>query len=116
MRHRKITPKLSRPVGHRRALLKNLANSLILYERIQTTEAKAKALKPYIEKMITRAKVDNLQNRRELLRVLPTKNAVKKIFEVLGPKYKDRAGGYVRIVKLEPRKGDGAKMAMIEFV
>lgn len=116
MRHRKTTLKLSRPLGHRKALLKNLANSLILYERIQTTEAKAKALKPYIEKMVTRAKVDNLHNRRELLKVLPTKNAVKKIFEVIGPKYKDRAGGYVRIVKLEPRKGDGAKMAMIEFV
>ncbi len=116
MRHRKTTPKLSRPSGHRRALLKNLANSLILYEHIQTTEAKAKVLKPYIEKMITRAKVDNLHNRRELLSALPTKNAVKKMFEVIGPKYKDRHGGYVRIIKLEPRKGDNAKMAVIEFV
>jgi len=116
MRHRKTTPKLGRPTAQRKALLKNLANSLILYEKITTTEAKAKALRPYLEKMITRAKVDNLHNRRELLKVLPTKNSVKKIFEVLGPKYKTRAGGYLRIIKLVPRKGDAAKMAVIEFV
>ncbi len=116
MRHRKTTPKLGRPAGQRRALLKNLANSLILYERIQTTEAKAKALKPYLEKMITRAKVDSLHNRRQLLKILPTKNAVKKMFEVIGPKYKNHQGGYLRITKLEPRQGDAAKMAIIEFV
>ena len=116
MRHRKTTPKLGRSAAQRRALLKNLANSLILYERIQTTEAKAKALKPYLEKMITRAKVDNLHNRRQLLKVLPTKNAVKKMFEVIGPKYQNRRGGYLRIVKLEPRQGDAAKMAVIKFV
>jgi len=116
MRHRKTTPKLGRPAAQRKALLKNLANSLILYEKITTTEAKAKALKPYLEKMVTRAKVDSLHNRRELLKVLPTKNAIKKIFEVLGPKYKTRSGGYLRIIKLEPRKGDAAEMAVIEFV
>lgn len=115
MRHRKTTLKLSRKVGHRKALLKNLANSLILYEKIETTEAKAKGLKPKIERMVNRAKVDTLHNRRELLKALPTKNAVRKMFEVIGPKYKERQGGYVRITKLEPRKGDGAKMAVIEF-
>lgn len=116
MRHQKTTPKLGRKTGPRRALLKNLANSLILYEKIETTEAKAKVLKPIVEKMITRVKKDNLHNRRDLLRKLPTKNAVKKLFEVLGPRYKERKGGYLRITKLEPRKGDGAKMAVIEFV
>lgn len=116
MRHRKTTKTLSRKIGPRKALLKNLANSLILYEKIKTTEVKAKTLKPKLERMVTRAKVDNLHNRRQLLKVLPTKNAVKKMFEVLGPKYKERKGGYLRITKLEPRKGDAAKMAIIEFV
>jgi large subunit ribosomal protein L17 len=116
MRHRKTIKTLSRKVGPRKALIKNLANSLILYEKIKTTEVKAKTLKPKVEKMITRAKLDNLHNRRELLKVLPTKNAVRKLFEILGPRYKDRKGGYLRITKLEPRKGDGARMAIIEFV
>lgn len=116
MRHQKTTKTLSRKVGPRKALLKNLANSLILYEKIRTTEVKAKTLKPKVEKMVTRAKVDSLHNRREILKTLPTKNAVKKLFEVIGPKYKERKGGYLRITKLEPRKGDGAKMAIIEFV
>lgn len=116
MRHQKVTQKLGRPRGHRIALLKNLANSLILYEQIKTTAAKAKILKPKVERLVTRAKVDNLHNRRQLLKVLPTKNGVKKLFEVLGPKYKERKGGYLRIIKLEPRQGDGAKMAIIKFV
>ena len=116
MRHQKTISKLGRPLAQRKALINNLANSLILYERIKTTEIKAKSLKPKLEKMITRAKVDSLHNRRQLLKVLPTKNAVRKLFEVLGPKYKNRQGGYLRITKLEPRKGDGAKMAIIEFV
>lgn len=116
MRHRKTIKKLGLSTAHRKALLKNLANSLILYEKIITTEAKAKALKAKMEKMITRAKVDNLHNRRLLLAKLPTKNSVKKLFEILGPKYRERHGGYLRIVKLNPRRGDAAKMAMIEFV
>lgn len=116
MRHRKTIKKLGLPTAHRKALLKNLANSLILYEKIITTEAKAKALKAKMEKMITRAKVDNLHNRRLLLAKLPTKNSVKKMLEILGPKYRERRGGYLRIVKLNPRRGDAAKMAMIEFV
>ncbi|OGG86994.1 50S ribosomal protein L17 [Candidatus Kuenenbacteria bacterium RIFCSPHIGHO2_02_FULL_39_13] len=116
MRHQKVRQKLGRPRGHRRALLKNLANSLILYEHIKTTEAKAKVLKPKVERLVTLAKVVDLHKRRQLLKVLPTRNAVKKLFEVLGPKYKERKGGYLRIIKLEPRQGDGAKMAVIEFV
>ncbi len=116
MRHQKKTIKLGRSKNHREALLKNLANSLVLYEKIKTTETKAKALKPVIERMVTRAKVDNLHNRRQLLRRLPTKNAVKKMFEVIGPMYKKRNGGYLRIVKLPPRQGDNARMAIIEFV
>jgi large subunit ribosomal protein L17 len=116
MRHQKKTKHFDRGVGPRRALYKNLANSLILYEKIKTTEAKAKAIKAKVERMITRAKVDSLHNRRELIKILPTKNAVKKLFEVLGPKYKERSGGYLRIIKTGPRQGDGAKMVVIEFV
>ena len=116
MRHQKKIKHLDRNAQQRKALLKNLANSLILYERIKTTEAKAKVLKPKVEKMITKAKKNDLQARRDLLQILPTKNAVKKLLEVYGPKYKDRQGGYLRIIKSEPRQGDGAKTAIIEFV
>jgi large subunit ribosomal protein L17 len=116
MRHRLNKKQLDRKTGPRKALIKNLVQSLVLYEKIKTTEAKAKVIKPIAEKMLTRAKVDSLHNRREIMRHLPTKNAMKKMFEVLGPRYKDRKGGYLRIVKLGERKGDGAKMAQIEFV
>lgn len=116
MHHRKTKKTLGRKTGPRKALLKNLLNSLILYEKIKTTKVKAKEIKPVMERMVTRAKVDNLHNRREALKKLPTKNAVKKLYEVLGPKYKNRAGGYLRIVKLGERKGDGAPIVIIEFV
>ena len=116
MRHQKTKRTLGRKTGPRKALIKNLLNSLILYEKIKTTEIKAKEIKPLMERIITRAKVDSLHNRREIMKKLPTKNSVKKLFEVLGPKYKDRKGGYLRIVKLGERKGDGAKICVIEFV
>lgn len=116
MRHQKTKKILGRKSGPRKALIKNLANSLILYEKIKTTEAKAKAIRPVLEKMVTRARNDTLQNRREIMKKLPTKNAVRKLFEVIGPRYKERKGGYLRIVKLGERKGDGARMAVIEFV
>lgn len=116
MRHQKKKKILNRKTSHRKALLKNLAQSLILYEKIKTTEAKAKVLRPIVEKLITKGKVNNLHNRRELKKFLPTKNAVDKVLEVLGPKYKDRPGGYTRIIKIGDRQGDGAKMAIIEFV
>jgi len=116
MRHRKTGRKLGREIGPRKALIKNLADSLVLYEKITTTEAKAKELRPYIEKLVTIAGDNNLTVRRRLIPKFTTQNAVKKMLEVYGPKYKERKGGYTRIVKLEPRKGDGAKMAQIEFV
>ena len=116
MKHQKTTKTLGRKKGPKKALLKNLANSLILYEKMKTTEIKAKVIKPLVEKMVTRAKKDNLANRREIMKFLPTQNAVKKLFEVIGPKYKERNGGYLRIVKIGERKGDGAKMAVLEFV
>jgi len=97
-------------------LLNNLLTQIIIYEKVKTTEAKAKAIKPLIEKIITRGKNDTLNNRRILLSRLPIKKATKKVFEVLGPRYKDRKGGYLRIIKLGVRKGDGAKIVQIEFV
>lgn len=116
MRHQNTKKKLNRDKDSRQALLRSMANSLVLYERIRTTEAKAKAIRPMIEKMITRAKDNSLHSRRELMKKLPTKEAVDKMLQVIGPKYKDRKGGYLRIVKTEPRQGDGAQMAIIELV
>lgn len=116
MRHRKKGVILGRKVGARRALIKNLASSLILYERIRTTEAKAKAVKSYVERLVTLAKNPSLANRRLLLRRLPTEGPVKKLLEVLGPRYRERRGGYVRIMRLGLRVGDRAREAIIEFV
>jgi len=115
MRHRNTTKILDRKKAPRQALLKGLACQLVLYEKIVTSEGKAKVLRPFLEKMITRSKNDSLANRRLLIARLPIKKAVKKLFEVIGPRYKSRPGGYLRIVKLGPRKGDGANMAVIEF-
>jgi len=116
MRHRVQKKTLDRKTGPRRALLKNLALQLVVYEKIRTTEAKAKVLRPYVERLITKGKANTLAARRSLLRVLPTENSVKKILEELSPRYMNRAGGYTRIVKTAPRQGDGARMAVIEFV
>lgn len=116
MRHQKKTIKLDRKSGPRKALLKNLAMSVIIYEKVTTTEAKAKAVKPLVEKLITLGKENSLANYRKLFRSLPTEKAAKKVIEVLGPKYKERKGGYLRLVKVISRKGDGAKMVRIEFV
>src|SRR3989338_6628317 len=116
MRHRSKKITLDRKKAPRKALLGNLAAQVILYEKIQTTEAKAKAVKPLVEKIVTRAKKDNLANRRLLLAKLPIKSSVKKVFEVIAPRYQETAGGYLRIIKLGVRQGDGAKMAQLEFV
>ena len=107
---------MGREKAPRVALTRNLATSLIVNEKIQTTEAKAKYLRPFVEKMITLGKVDTLANRRKALKFLYTQGSVKKLFEVLGPKFKERKGGYTRIVKLNPRAGDNADMAIIELV
>ena len=116
MRHNKTTAKLSRKSAVRKSLLANLAMQLFLYEGITTTEAKAKELRKYAEPMITKAKRGNLADRRKLIGTLPVKKAVSKLFDVIGPRYKDRNGGYTRIIKLVPRAGDNAKMAKIELV
>lgn len=116
MRHRSKKVTLDRKAGPRKALMKNLATQLILYEKISTTEAKAKALRPYVERLITKGKKNTLAARRALLRVLPVENAVKKVLEELGPRYATRPGGYTRITKLGVRLGDAARIARIEFL
>jgi large subunit ribosomal protein L17 len=116
MRHQKKKVTLDRPAHQRRALLTNLAESFILYEKVQTTKAKGKAVRSLVEKLITKSKTSTLTSRRELLSVLYTKNAVNKLLEQLGPRYKDRAGGYTRMTILKNRVGDGAEEVMLEFV
>lgn len=116
MRHQKNKVTLDRKTAARRSLLANLAESLILYEKIKTTSAKAKALRPFVERLITKAKAQTLAARRELMKTLYTDNAVRKLMESVGPKYKEKAGGYTRIVALKNRKGDGAEEVIIELV
>lgn len=116
MRHRKQRGKLSRPTGHRLALLRNLMINLIEHERIRTTEAKAKVLRPKIEKLITLAVEGSLHSRRMAFAAIGKKHTVHKLFEELGPLFKGRPGGYTRIVKDSQREGDGAWMAIIELV
>lgn len=99
----------------RELMLKNLASSVIIYEKVKTTEAKAKAVKPLLEKIISSAIKGGLSGRRELIRMLPQKMAVKKAMEVLSAKYKERKGGYSRITKIGTRQGDGARIVCIEL-
>ena len=116
MRHRVSGKKLRRNMAHRRALLRNLVTSLLEKERVRTTLAKAKATRPLAEKMITLSKKDTLHTRRQALRFIFKKDIVKKLFDEIGPRFSERPGGYTRIVKLSPRAGDGAEMAMIELI
>ena len=113
-------PKKGKRLGgspsHQRKILSNLAASLIDEERITTTVAKAKVLRPYVEKMVTRARRGDLHSRRLVLRRIQDTEVVTKLFDDIAPRYEDRPGGYTRIVKLGPRRGDGAEMALIEFV
>jgi large subunit ribosomal protein L17 len=107
---------LKRPVDSRNALLRNLVTSVIEHERVITTVIKAKAVRPLVEKMITLAKKDTLHTRRQAAAVLRTPDSLKKLFDKLGTRFGQRPGGYTRIVRLGPRKGDGAEQAMIELV
>lgn len=116
MRHLVKGKKLGRPTAHRRALLRNLVSSFLEKERLKTTLAKAKAARPLAEKMITLAKKNTLHTRRLALSFLLKESAVKKLFEELGPRFGERPGGYTRIVKIGPRGGDGAQMAMLELI
>ena len=116
MRHQKKTVKLGRTAEHRKALLANQVCSLIEHQRIKTTLAKAKAVRPLAEKMVTLGKNGSLHARRTALAVLRQKNAVKKLFDDIAPRSVDRKGGYTRIVKLGARKSDSAPVAFIEWV
>ncbi len=117
MKHKDKNRKLARVRNQRKALLISLARSLILHGKIKTTEAKAKEIRPFVEKMITRSKKDTLANRRIIIsRLGGETEAVKKLFSEYGPRYLNRNGGYIRIVKLTPRESDSSKMAQIEFV
>ena len=116
MRHRRNTTKLKRTASHRRALLANLACSLIDHGKIRTTLGKAKALRPVAEKLVTLAKRNDLHSRRLAIAFLHQKEIVKKLFAEVAPAAKDRQGGYCRITKLGPRMSDAAPMAVIEWV
>lgn len=116
MRHNRKFNHLSRKKGHRDALLSNMTISLIMHKRINTTLAKAKALRVYAEPLITRSKTDDMTNRRLVFSHLQNKEAIKELFGVVAEKVADRPGGYLRILKTGHRLGDNAEMAMIEFV
>jgi large subunit ribosomal protein L17 len=116
MRHRKGGHKLSRPSAQRMGLLRNLVTDLLRIGKLRTTEAKAKAVRPLAEKMVTLAKRGDLHSRRLALRTIRDKQVVVTLFTELAERYQDREGGYVRIMKLRPRLGDASKMALIELV
>src|SRR3990170_2103316 len=109
-------PRLGSNPKHQRLMLSNLALSLFEHERIQTTEAKAKMLRPYAERLITKAKKGSVHHRRQVLSVIEDRDVVHKLFDDIGPRFADRNGGYTRILKIAPRNGDGAPMALIELV
>jgi large subunit ribosomal protein L17 len=116
MRHNIAGRRLSRDSGHRKALYRNLVTALLKHEKIVTTEAKAKEIRSMAEKMITLGKQSGLSSYRQALTFILDKQVTEKIFSELGPRYKERAGGYTRIVKLEPRLGDNAPMVQLELV
>ncbi|MFQ5879404.1 MAG: 50S ribosomal protein L17 [Dehalococcoidia bacterium] len=116
MRHRLHRRKLGRPTAHRLLMLRNLVTDLLRNEQVITTEAKAKEARSMAEKVITWGKGGTLHGRRQVLRLIWQKAVVRKLFDELGPRYADRPGGYTRIVKLAPRRGDGAPMVQIELV
>ena len=116
MRHRNAGYKLGRNTSHRRALLRNLVTSIVLEDRVETTVAKAKAARPHVEKLITLGKKGDLHARRQALAYLQTREAVTRLFETVAPRYGDRNGGYLRIVRTGFQRGDGAEKAFIELL
>lgn len=116
MRHRIKGRALSRTKAHRRAMLNNMASSLVRHEKVVTTEAKAKELRPYVEKMITLARRGDLHARRLVERKVRERDVTGKLFGELGPRFSERPGGYTRIIKMGHRHGDGAEMARIELL
>lgn len=115
MKHLRKARKFGRERGQRKALMKSLARSLVLHEKIKTTQAKAKELRPYVEKLVTRARKGDLSTHRYIARIFDDKSR-KKLINEITKRYDKRPGGYTRIIKLPPRKSDSAKMAIIEFV
>ena len=116
MRHQVKGRKLGRSPAHRKALFRNQLSSLVKAERIRTTLQKAKELRPLAEKVVTQGRRDTLHARRQVNRLISDRELVKKLFDEIAPRYHERPGGYTRIIKLGPRKGDGAEMAYLEFV
>src|SRR6476660_9032932 len=116
MRHRKAGYKLGRNTSHRRALLRNLVTSILIEDRVETTLTKAKAVRPHVERMITLGKKGDLHARRQALSFLMTREAVSRLFDTVAPRYGDRNGGYLRIVRTGFQRGDGAEKAFIELL
>ena len=116
MRHGKKIAKLGRTAPHRKAMLSNMMASLFINERVTTTQTRAKELKRTAERVLTCAKRGDLHARRQVLRLIADKQVVAKLFDELGPRYKGRNGGYTRVIKLGPRRGDGAFMSIVELV
>jgi large subunit ribosomal protein L17 len=116
MRHGLIGRRLNRPTDERRAMLRNLMGSLLRYEKITTTEARAKELRRHVERLITTARRGDLHSRRLALATLPDPPAVAKLFEMVAPRFKDRPGGYTRVTRVGRRRGDGAMLAQIELL
>ena len=116
MRHRNAGYKLGRNTSHRRALLRNLVTSIVLEDRVHTTITKAKAVRPHVEKLITLGKKGDVHSRRQALAFLQTREAVTRLFDTVAPRYGDRNGGYLRIVRTGFQKGDGAEKAYIELL
>ena len=116
MRHAVAGRKLSRPTGHRLALYRNLVTDLLRYEKLRTTLAKARAIQPIAEKMVTLGKIDSVHHRRLAAAQLFDAKIVKKLFDVIGPRFAERAGGYTRVIRIGQRLGDAADIAIIELV
>jgi len=116
MRHRKAEIKLGRTASHRRALMRNMVTSLFEHDRVITTTAKAKAVRPLADKMVTLAKRGDLHARRQVLAFLTKKSVTHKLFSEIKDRYMDRSGGYTSLVKIGPRRGDGAELAVVELI
>jgi large subunit ribosomal protein L17 len=116
MKHRVAVNKLSKKSGHRKAMIRNMVTSLFKFERIRTTKAKARVVKKKAEKMITRAKVDNVNNRRLVGKKITQRSVLRKLFSEIAPRYAERPGGYTRMLKLQPRITDAAELVFLELV
>jgi len=116
MRHRKTGRKLGRTAAHRKAMKRNLSEALLRHERIQTTLAKAKEIRPFVERLITLSREDTVHSRRVFARQIQDRKLIQHVYSVIGPRFRNRPGGYTRILRTGNRPGDGAEMAIIELV